>query len=114
MPTCKLTTTFTDVLCEIFAGTNNITNVTFVKSKLSKTHVDDVCLKQIKNHKINKMSESSIVKSQMTDEERLALAEKLDKDLDEFISGLEKKRYTEGWPEDRWEEVGQYYHLFWN
>lgn len=44
-------------------------------------------------------------KKNMTDEERLALAEKLDKDLDDFIDGLERKRYTEGWPEDRWEEV---------
>lgn len=41
----------------------------------------------------------------MSDEERLALASKLDQDLDAFIDGLEKKRYTEGWPEDRWEEV---------
>ncbi|XP_026750512.2 DNA polymerase interacting tetratricopeptide repeat-containing, protein of 47 kDa [Galleria mellonella] len=40
----------------------------------------------------------------MTDEERLALCQKLDKELDDFINGLEKKRYTEGWPEDRWEE----------
>lgn len=52
------------------------------------------------------MSDNSGVKSKMSDEERLALAEKLDKDLDDFIDGLEKKRYTEGWPEDRWEEVG--------
>lgn len=41
----------------------------------------------------------------MTEEERLALAEKLDKELDEFIDSLEKRGYTEGWPEDRWEEV---------
>lgn len=41
----------------------------------------------------------------MTEEERLALAAKLDADLDAFIGSLEKKRYTEGWPEDRWEEV---------
>ncbi|XP_029055707.2 DNA polymerase interacting tetratricopeptide repeat-containing, protein of 47 kDa [Osmia bicornis bicornis] len=39
-----------------------------------------------------------------TDEERLALASKLDAELDEYISNLEKKSYTEGWPEDRWEE----------
>lgn len=44
-------------------------------------------------------------KPKMTDEERLALAEKLDKDLDGFINSLEKKRYTDGWPEDRWQEV---------
>ncbi|KAB0791479.1 hypothetical protein PPYR_03279 [Photinus pyralis] len=39
-----------------------------------------------------------------TDEERLALAAKLDKELDDFIDGLEKRPYTEGWPEDRWQE----------
>lgn len=33
------------------------------------------------------------------------LAAKLDADLDAFINGLEKKAYTEGWPEDRWQEV---------
>lgn len=42
---------------------------------------------------------------EMTDEERLALATKLDAELEEFIDGLEKKRYADGWPEDRWEEV---------
>lgn len=44
-------------------------------------------------------------KKPMTHEERLALAAKLDQELDDFIAGLEKKRYTEGWPEDRWQEV---------
>ncbi|XP_068975968.1 DNA polymerase interacting tetratricopeptide repeat-containing, protein of 47 kDa [Bombus flavifrons] len=39
-----------------------------------------------------------------TDKERLKLASKLDAELDEYISNLEKKSYTEGWPEDRWEE----------
>jgi len=39
-----------------------------------------------------------------TDEERLELAAKLDAELDAFIDGLEKKRYEEGWPEDRWQE----------
>lgn len=43
-------------------------------------------------------------KPTMTDAERLALAAKLDDDLEHFIDGLERKRYTEGWPEDRWEE----------
>lgn len=40
-----------------------------------------------------------------TDEERLALAAKLDEELDAYIDSLEKKRYEEGWPEDRWQEV---------
>lgn len=53
------------------------------------------------------MSNNPGVKSKMSDEERLALAEKMDKDLDAFIDSLEKKRYTEGWPEDRWEEVSE-------
>ncbi|XP_068148266.1 DNA polymerase interacting tetratricopeptide repeat-containing, protein of 47 kDa [Drosophila tropicalis] len=39
-----------------------------------------------------------------TEEERLELAAKLDAELDAFIDGLEKKRYEEGWPEDRWQE----------
>lgn len=43
-------------------------------------------------------------KKPVTDEERLQLAAKLDKELDQFINSLEKRRYTEGWPEDRWEE----------
>lgn len=44
-------------------------------------------------------------KEPMTDEERLQLADKLDKDLDDFINSLEKKRYTDGWPEDKWRDV---------
>ncbi|XP_017836014.1 DNA polymerase interacting tetratricopeptide repeat-containing, protein of 47 kDa [Drosophila busckii] len=39
-----------------------------------------------------------------TEEERLELAAQLDAELDAFIDGLEKKRYEEGWPEDRWQE----------
>lgn len=48
---------------------------------------------------------TSKAQAKMTDEERAALAEKMDKELDEFIDSLEKRQYTEGWPEDRWEEV---------
>lgn len=51
------------------------------------------------------MENSKTNKKPITDEERLELAAKLDRELDEFISGLEKKPYTEGWPEDKWEEV---------
>lgn len=43
-------------------------------------------------------------KKPMNDEERLALCQKLDQELDDFINSLEKKEYTDGWPEDRWEE----------
>lgn len=50
-------------------------------------------------------SSSSKPKSNMTDEERAALADKMDRELDDFIDSLEKRGYTEGWPEDRWEEV---------
>ncbi|EZA56707.1 Tetratricopeptide repeat protein [Ooceraea biroi] len=39
-----------------------------------------------------------------TEAERLELAAKLDAELDEYISNLEKKSYTEGWPEDKWQE----------
>lgn len=44
-------------------------------------------------------------KKAISDEERLALAEKMDKDLDAWMDGLEKRAYTDGWPEDKWEEV---------
>lgn len=51
------------------------------------------------------MEQENDEKKVYTEEERLALAAKLDADLDAFIDGLEKKRYTEGWPADRWEQV---------
>lgn len=37
-------------------------------------------------------------------QERLELAAKLDAELDGYINSLEKKSYTEGWPEDKWQE----------
>ncbi|KAL9913352.1 DNA polymerase interacting tpr containing protein of 47kD isoform 1-T2 [Glossina fuscipes fuscipes] len=43
-------------------------------------------------------------KKEWTEQDRLELAAKLDAELDDFIDGLEKKRYEEGWPEDRWQE----------
>lgn len=52
------------------------------------------------------MSNNELVpRKNMTDEERLALAARLDEDLEGFIDSLERKRYEDGWPEDRWEEV---------
>ncbi|EDW02127.1 DNA polymerase interacting tetratricopeptide repeat-containing, protein of 47 kDa [Drosophila grimshawi] len=48
--------------------------------------------------------ENLATKKNWTEEERLELAAQLDAQLDEFIDGLEKKRYEEGWPEDRWQE----------
>lgn len=45
------------------------------------------------------------IKKPITDEERLELCQKLDQELDDFINSLERKRYTEGWPEDRWEVI---------
>lgn len=42
-------------------------------------------------------------KTPMTDEERLALCQKMDQELDDFINSLERKRYTDGWSEDKWE-----------
>ncbi|XP_016918151.2 DNA polymerase interacting tetratricopeptide repeat-containing, protein of 47 kDa [Apis cerana] len=50
------------------------------------------------------MEEMSEKNKKWTDEERLKLASKLDDELDEYISNLEKKSYTEGWPEDQWEK----------
>lgn len=48
--------------------------------------------------------ENLATKKNWTEQERLELAAQLDAELDQFIEGLEKKRYEEGWPEDRWEE----------
>lgn len=44
-------------------------------------------------------------KKVLSDEERLVLATKLDKELDEFINGLPKREKQEPIPYDRWEEV---------
>jgi hypothetical protein len=49
--------------------------------------------------------DNAVKKPPMSQEERMELCAKLDSELDEYISGLERKSYTEGWPEDRWEEV---------
>ena len=43
--------------------------------------------------------------SKISYEERFELAAKLENELDEFISGLEEKTYTDGWNEDTWQEV---------
>ncbi|XP_057658120.1 DNA polymerase interacting tetratricopeptide repeat-containing, protein of 47 kDa [Diorhabda carinulata] len=43
-------------------------------------------------------------KKKWTEQERLELAAKLDRELDEFIENLPRKKYEDGWPEDRWEE----------
>lgn len=50
------------------------------------------------------VDEKTDLQKNWTNEERLALAAKLDDELDAFIDSLEKKRYEEGWPEDRWQE----------
>lgn len=50
------------------------------------------------------MDDQQVKKQHMTDEERQQLADKLDKELDDYINSLEKKPYSDGWPEDRWEE----------
>lgn len=57
-------------------------------------------------------SPKQTVQKNMTDEERLALAAKLDGELDDFIDSLERRGYTEGWPEDRWEEVSTAFGIF--
>ncbi|XP_072382348.1 DNA polymerase interacting tetratricopeptide repeat-containing, protein of 47 kDa [Diabrotica undecimpunctata] len=46
----------------------------------------------------------TVEKKTWTEQERLELAAKLDKELDEFIDKLPRKKYEDGWPEDRWEE----------
>lgn len=60
-----------------------------------KVHNTDECNKETKHAS----------KKPMTHEERLQLAAKLDKELDEFIEKLPRRKYQDGWPEDRWEEV---------
>lgn len=50
------------------------------------------------------MDKSNENKKTWTEEERLELAAKLDTELDEYINNLEKKSYTEGWAEDKWQE----------
>lgn len=50
------------------------------------------------------MDQSNENKKTWTEKERLELAAKLDAELDEYINSLEKKSYTEGWPEDKWQE----------
>lgn len=50
------------------------------------------------------MDQSNENKKTLTEDERLELAAKLDAELDEYINSLEKKSYTEGWPEDKWQE----------
>lgn len=50
------------------------------------------------------MDKSNENKKTWTEEERLELAAKLDAELDEYINSLEKKSYTEGWAEDKWQE----------
>lgn len=54
---------------------------------------------------IKMQTEEKPFKKPITHEERLELATKLDRELDEFIEKLPRKKYDEGWPEDRWEEV---------
>lgn len=49
----------------------------------------------------------SSIKSQITEDERIKLAEKLDRELDEFIDSLEKTRYKDGFSEENWKEVNK-------
>ena len=41
----------------------------------------------------------------MTDEEREKLSKALDDELDQFIGGLQKSKYKDGWKEETWEKV---------
>lgn len=43
--------------------------------------------------------------NKITEEERLQLAVKLDKDLEKFVNNLPQKKYEDGWNEESWEEV---------
>jgi len=54
----------------------------------------------------------------MTDEERTELIKKLDKEMEEYLAGLEEKaknnpaKYHEGWKEDTWEKEMESHPLF--
>ena len=48
--------------------------------------------------------EEKETKKTWTEAERLELAAKLDKDLEDYIDNLDKKSYSDGWAEDRWQE----------
>lgn len=61
------------------------------------------------NNKSSRVTMEEINNKNMTDEERMALAAKLDADLDNFIAGLEKKRYTDGWTPETFEKVSHVY-----
>lgn len=50
----------------------------------------------------NKTNETQ--KKVWTEAERLELAAQLDQQLDDYIDNLDKKSYSDGWPEDRWQE----------
>lgn len=65
---------------------------------------DETAKKVYNTDKCNEETKHASKKA-MTQEERLQLAAKLDKELDEFIEKLPRKKYQDGWPEDRWEEV---------
>lgn len=56
-------------------------------------------------HVVKYNMENNEEKKVYTEEERMALAAKLDADLDAFINSLEKKRYTEGWDPATFEKV---------
>lgn len=61
-------------------------------------------IEEVKQDDNAKTSTEKMKKAPMTDEERLALAAKLDRELDEYIDSLEPKPYTDGWLEENWEE----------
>lgn len=44
-------------------------------------------------------------KTPMSDEERVALCQKLDQDLDDFINSMERTKFKDGWSEDTWEVI---------
>ena len=51
------------------------------------------------------MAEQPSEKKGLTDEDREKLAKSLDDELDQFIEGLQKSKYKDGWNEDTWEKV---------
>lgn len=76
----------------------------FIFCELFRSEVESVESGQQQKFRLRSTMEE-INNRNMTEEERQALAAKLDADLDNFINSLEKKRYTDGWTPETWEKV---------
>ncbi|XP_014241334.1 tetratricopeptide repeat protein 4 isoform X2 [Cimex lectularius] len=72
------------------------------QDELQKCFLDK--LKIDGKYDVKAVEEMSKEKKTWTDEERTMLQEQLDKEFDDFIKGLETRKQSEAWPEEKWEE----------